>query len=87
MSESNFRCKCGEPLYFSDDGPHHRVYHCLACNEFYCVKGEDHWWIVDEIDPATGQIIPMEQTEKGKIHVAQEQARLKKLYPNLKVKG
>ena len=80
MSESNFRCKCGEPLYAADGGFHHRVYHCLACNEFYVVKGEDHYWLVDEIDMATGQIIPMEQTEKGKKYLAEEKKRLKKLY-------
>jgi hypothetical protein len=51
----------------------HRVYHCLVCNEFFCVKGEDHYWRVDEIDLATGQIIPVEQTEKGRKHIEEEQ--------------
>jgi hypothetical protein len=82
MSESNFRCKCGEPLYKNDDILHHTIYHCLACNEFYVVKGQDHYWLVDEIDIATGQIIPMEQTEKGKIHIQKENERLKRLYGN-----
>jgi uncharacterized protein Veg len=36
--------------------------------------------ILDEIDPKTGQIIPMEQTEKGKAYLIEENKRLKKLY-------
>jgi hypothetical protein len=79
MSESNFRCRCGEPLYQAE-GMHHRVYHCLSCNEFFCIKGEDHYWLVDEIDLTTGQIIPMEQTEKGRKHVEAENKRLRKIY-------
>lgn len=80
MSESNFRCKCGEPLFFSDNGVRHRIYTCLHCNEVYAVKGDNHYMILDEIDPKTGQIIPMEQTEKGKAYLLKENKRLKKLY-------
>ena len=79
MLESNYRCKCGEPLYRSDS-LHHTIYHCLECNEFYAVKGQDHYWVVDEIDLATGKIIPMEQTEKGKKHVQTEKKRLMRIY-------
>jgi len=80
MSESNFRCKCGEPLWFSDTVTRHRIYHCMQCNEIYAVKGDDHYMIIDEIDPKTGQIIPMEETEKGKKYVEKENKRLKRLY-------
>lgn len=80
MSESNFKCKCGEPLFFSDNGIRHRIYHCLTCNEIYAVKGDDHYMILNEIDPKTGQIIPLEQTEKGKVYLAKEVKRLKRLY-------
>jgi len=80
MSESNLRCKCGEPLFFSDNGVRHRIYTCLHCNEIYAVKGDDHYMLLDEIDPKTGQIIPMEQTEKGKAYLLKENKRLKKLY-------
>ena len=85
MSESNLRCKCGEPLWFCDSssGCRHRIYHCIQYNEIYAVKGDDHYMLIDEIDTKTGQIIPMEQTEKGKIYVRKESKRLKKLYPSL----
>ena len=83
MSESNLRCICGEPLFFSDNGVRHRIYHCLKCNEIYAVKGEEHYMILSEIDTKTGQIIPMEQTEKGKKYLLKESKRLKKLYGNL----
>lgn len=81
--ESNFRCKCGEPLMLIGDGLlHHRMYHCSNCNEIYAVKGQDHYMICDEIDLSTGKIIPMEETEKGKKYVEEEEKRLRKLYPN-----
>ena len=79
MTESNFRCRCGEPLYLGDS-MHHRVYHCLVCNEFFCVKGENHYWRVDELDLETGQIIPVEQTEKGRKHIEEENKRLRKIF-------
>ena len=81
MSESNFRCSCGEPLYFCDSGSgcRHRIYHCLTCNEIYAVKGDDHYMILAEIDTKTGQLIPMEETEKGKAYVKKEERRLKRL--------
>jgi hypothetical protein len=80
MCESNLRCKCGEPLFFTDTATRHRMYHCLSCDELYVVKGDNHYMLLDEIDVKTGQIIPMEQTAKGKIYVAKESKRLKKLY-------
>jgi len=61
--ESNLRCKCGEPL-FATENMRHTYYICLNCRNVYAVKGTDHYMHVDEIDSKTGKITQFVPSKK-----------------------
>jgi hypothetical protein len=61
MSKTKYVCPvCKGELTPTSDILHHTYFTCENCREIYAVKGQDHWFHVDEIDLETGEIYPYE---------------------------